>query len=268
MSETIGILGCGWLGFPLAKELLQRGYTVKGSTTSQEKVQQLKDAGILPYVIRLEEDHIDGNLEFFEGLSTIVINVPPRLRGKNKSNYVAKISRVVEALRTSDVSQVIFVSSTSVYGNSLGEVTEDTPPQPVTNSGKQLLESEGLLMDDADFETTIIRFGGLVGPTRHPATMLSGRQGLTNGDDPVNLIHLEDAIMMIITVLEKGYLNEIFNGVYPDHPLKRDYYTSEALKRRLEPPIYEEKSGKIPGKIVKSRNFLNKKGAFLTPIRS
>ncbi|MEM7380937.1 MAG: NAD-dependent epimerase/dehydratase family protein [Bacteroidota bacterium] len=268
MSKAIGILGCGWLGFPLAKELLQKGYTVKGSTTSQEKVLQLKDAGIIPHIIRLEEDHIDGNPEFFEGLSAIVVNVPPRLRGVNKSNYVAKISQVAKALCTSGVPRVIFVSSTSVYGDSLGEVTEDTPPQPVTASGIQLLESEALLMGEADFETAIIRFGGLIGPTRHPATMLSGRQGLTNGDDPVNLIHLEDAILMIITILEKGYWNEIFNGVYPDHPLKRDYYTSETLKRGLEPPKYEKKSGKIPGKIVKSRNFLNKKGAFLTPIRS
>ncbi|NAS10718.1 SDR family oxidoreductase [Poritiphilus flavus] len=268
MSEAIGILGCGWLGFPLAKTLVQKGYTVKGSTTSPAKTAQLKESGIIPYIIKLEEDSIEGNPEFFEGLKTIVINVPPGLRGGSSSNYVSKIIQLAKALRTSGVSQLIFVSSTSVYGDLHGEVTEDSVPRPVTASGKQLLETEGILMEDAHFKTTVVRFGGLIGPNRHPASMLSGKMDLKNGEDPVNLIHLDDAIHMIVTILEEGYWNDLFNGVYPDHPAKRDYYTSEALKRGLEPPKYVEKSGKIPGKSVKSRNFLNKKGSFLTPIRS
>ncbi len=32
------ILGCGWLGKPLAVSLLDEGFNVKGSTTSEEKL--------------------------------------------------------------------------------------------------------------------------------------------------------------------------------------------------------------------------------------
>ena len=32
--KTISLLGCGSLGFPLATKLLQKGYYVKGSTTT------------------------------------------------------------------------------------------------------------------------------------------------------------------------------------------------------------------------------------------
>jgi len=33
----ISILGCGWLGLPLAKAILENEFSVKGSTTSREK---------------------------------------------------------------------------------------------------------------------------------------------------------------------------------------------------------------------------------------
>jgi 3-hydroxyisobutyrate dehydrogenase-like beta-hydroxyacid dehydrogenase len=49
----ISILGCGWLGLPLAKALLENGFAVKGSTTSQEKLSVLENSGIQPFLIAL-----------------------------------------------------------------------------------------------------------------------------------------------------------------------------------------------------------------------
>ncbi|MDO1499384.1 hypothetical protein Q2T40_03905 [Winogradskyella maritima] len=80
---------------------------------------------------------------------------------------------VYRALLISSVEKIVFVSSTSVYGEIHGEVDEDTPPNPSTESGKQLTEAEKIFKDVKNFETTIIRFGGLIGPDRHPVTMLS-----------------------------------------------------------------------------------------------
>jgi len=47
----ISILGYGWLGLPLAKVLLENGFSVKGSTTSVEKISVLENSGIQPYLI-------------------------------------------------------------------------------------------------------------------------------------------------------------------------------------------------------------------------
>ena len=47
----ISILGCGWLGFPLAKSLVEKGFSVKGSTTSENKLSILSTAGILFYCL-------------------------------------------------------------------------------------------------------------------------------------------------------------------------------------------------------------------------
>ena len=44
MNQRISILGCGWLGLPLAVELISKGYKVNGSTTSMTKVRELEAA--------------------------------------------------------------------------------------------------------------------------------------------------------------------------------------------------------------------------------
>ena len=44
--HKIGILGCGWLGFPLAEILIKKGFDVKGTSTSLEKVEQLNKIGV------------------------------------------------------------------------------------------------------------------------------------------------------------------------------------------------------------------------------
>lgn len=252
MTNTIAIMGCGWLGLPLAKVLVADGCQIHGSTTSKEKMGKLTAASIHPFLISLSEDGIEGDIEgFLSNVDALVINVPPKLRGGHKENYVKKMQLLQGAIQSSEVKKIVFVSSTSVYGDIDGEVTENTTPEPVTESGKQLVVSEDIFRNDNSIEATIIRFGGLIGPDRHPVNMLSGRKNLSNGNAPVNLIHLNDCIKIIIEILQKNWWGETFNGVYPYHPTKQEYYTSKAIGKGLQVPDYNADSVK-KGKIVPS----------------
>lgn len=267
MINNIAIIGCGWLGLPLGKKLVEEDYNVHGSTTSEGKIDELSKAGIKPFVIKLSENAIKGPIdEFLTNVTILIINVPPRLRGDNNENYVSKMTLVLEALKKSQVSKIIFVSSTSVYGNASSKVTEETLPQPNTESGRQLLASENIIKSRSSFETTIIRFGGLIGPKRHPINMLSGRKGLKNGNHPVNLIHLNDCIEVIASVIKNRWWGELFNAVYPLHPTKKEYYQQEAIKKGLILPEYEQNIVKS-GKEITSYRLINvKKYIFKTTI--
>ncbi len=269
MSEKIGVLGCGWLGLPLAKQLVQESYEVFGTTTSKDKLQQLKEEGIQPFQIALKPDVIHGDIQaFLSHIDVLIINVPPRLRGSSTESFVDKMVLLYREIKKSGLTKVLFVSSTSVYGDLEGEVNELTPINPTTESGKQLMECEQLFQNDSNIVCTIIRFGGLIGPDRHPVTMLSKKNQLTNGNDPVNLIHLEDCIHMILTILKNQYWGELFNGVNPFHPSKSDYYGSEAAKRGLPPLKYQIDPTPSKAKVVISQNFLDKGHAFTTSIIS
>ena len=53
--KNISILGCGWLGKPLATSFLEDGFHVKGSTTSEEKIEVLEALGIETYLVDISE---------------------------------------------------------------------------------------------------------------------------------------------------------------------------------------------------------------------
>ncbi|WP_422082363.1 SDR family oxidoreductase [Ulvibacterium sp.] len=267
MSKSIAIMGCGWLGLPLAKSFVDEGHTVHGSTTSEEKLPVLEKEGIRPFLISLSEEGPKGPvLHFLRDVDSIIINVPPKLRGGNRENYIEKIRGLYNAIKASSVRQIVFVSSTSVYGDIDGEVTEDTVPKPVTESGRQLLVTEDIFRNDSELQTTIVRFGGLIGPNRHPVTMLSGRIGLVNGTAPINLIHLDDCINILKTIIGQGWWNEVFNAVYPDHPPKAEYYAAEAEQRGIPAPDYSKDSVQKGKKVQSSKLILVKKYCFNTSI--
>jgi nucleoside-diphosphate-sugar epimerase len=261
--KQISILGCGWLGLPLAKSLLEKGFSINGSTTSMEKMVVLEKARISPFQINLFEDKIEGNLDLFLSNSEIlIIDIPPKLRGNPSENFVAKIQNIISFIETSSVEKLIFVSSTSVYSDDNSIINEETKPNPDTESGKQLLEVERLLQSNSNFQTTIIRFGGLIGEDRHPIKFLAGRKNIENPNGPINLIHQIDCIRIIEKILKKvqnDNRNEVFNAVAPFHPTRKQYYTQKAIEQNLPLPEFDESKTSVGKTILsdKVETYLN-----------
>ncbi|MCA0348340.1 MAG: NAD(P)H-binding protein [Bacteroidetes bacterium] len=248
----ISILGCGWLGLPLAKSLIEKGFWVNGSTTSLEKIAVLKNEGITAFQIEVTENEIIGNLEnFLKNSAILILDIPPKLRGNQPENFVEKIKNILSFVENSSVQKVLFISSTSVYADDNSKINEETKPQPETESGKQLLEVEQLLLNNTNFKTTVLRFGGLIGENRHPIYFLAGRKDIQNPDAPINIIHLKDCIGVIESVIEKNIWNETFNAVCPFHPTRKDYYTQKAIALNLPIPEFDF-SNKSIGKIISS----------------
>ena len=239
MSKQIGVLGCGWLGTPLALRLIQKGFQVRGSTTRTEKVTALKKSGIEASKIRLGESEIEGEIKsFLKGLDCLILNIPPGLRANPQGDFVAIIQLLEAHLLEAGIPHLIFVSSTSVYGNTSGEVCETNLPLPESETGKQLVAVENLLLANTSRKTQIVRPGGLLGPDRHPVFTLSGRSFHSGGNDRVNLIRLEDLLNILGLLISTGSESGTYNAVYPDHPTKRDFYTREASYFGIAPPSY------------------------------
>ena len=148
MNKKIGVLGCGWLGLPLAKSLVADKHTVFGTTTSGSKIAILQKANIIAYTIGLTENGIEGQIENFLGeLDVLIINVPPRLRWAPKESFIKKMLHLYDAIKNTALARIIFISSTSVYGDIDGLVTEDSPTRPNTESGRQLLAAENIFFE-------------------------------------------------------------------------------------------------------------------------
>lgn len=257
----ISILGCGWLGLPLAKSLIENGFSVNGSTTSIEKLSVLENAGILPYLIALSENKTVGNLnDFLENSKILIIDVPPKLRGSAtdpssslRMTFVSKIKNIIPFIEKSAVENVLFISSTSVYGEDNLVVTEETELNPDTESGKQLVQVEQILQSNSNFKTTILRFGGLIGEDRHPIKFLAGRKNIENPNAPINLIHQDDCIGIIMEILKSNSWDETFNAVTPFHPSRKEYYTQKAIDLNLALPEFNIENAAFGKTILSSK---------------
>ncbi len=260
--RQISILGCGWLGLPLAKILITKGFSVNGSTTSEEKIEVLRNAEINPFLIQIKSNKVVGEVvKFLEDSEILIIDIPPNLRDGSTESFIEKIEQSIPFLEQSSIKKIIFVSSTSVYsGYNLStdvaledtyKVTEETTAIPENESGIQLLATEKILKTNKNFETTILRFGGLIGEDRNPIRILAGRKNIENANAPINFIHQIDCIGIIEKIIELDVWNEIFNGVSPFHPTRKKYYTQKALDFDLEIPEFDE-SKPSKGKIVSS----------------
>lgn len=246
--KTISILGCGWLGLPLGKRLAER-YAVKGSTTRFEKLQNLENEKIKPYLITLNPMVSGENQQDFFETDLLFINVPPRLRVQNEAFHLEQIASLIQEIQQSKIKNLIFISSTSVYDESNKIVTEED-----TNETHALAKAEEMLRSFAqknEINLTILRFGGLMGYDRIPAKYFSGWKGMTTGDTPVNYLHRDDAVRIIEEIIEQSVWNETLNVVSPVHPLRKEIYKKACLDYGYELPEFvtpaEPSSFKIVG---------------------
>lgn len=100
---------------------------------------------------------------------------------------------------------VIFVSSTSVYGQKNGEwVNEESPTTPTSFSGKILLSTEAL-WNDSELSTCIVRLSGIYGPKRR-RLIEQVQLGQGTRAEPAlysNRIHADDAARALFHLIEK-----------------------------------------------------------------
>jgi nucleoside-diphosphate-sugar epimerase len=257
---SIAILGLGWLGIPLAQELIKKGCKVKGSTTTEAKISNLKSLGIDAHCIQLTATDIKGNISsFLENCSELIIDIPPQLLKDKAESYVDKIKILIPEIEKSSIKKVIFISSTSVFSDSNQLVTEDTDPYPDTESGKQVWEVEQLLHQSLSFDTLVIRFGGLIGDDRHPVYFFAGKKDLEHPEAPVNLIHLLDCVSIISLFIFNPQNPKSINAVAPQHPSRKSYYTQKAIELNLALPNFKTQTKSI-GKRVYARYLIEHLG--------
>ncbi len=244
VTERVSILGCGWLGLPLAEQLVTTGYQVAGSTTTPDKLEVLRRKNIQPYLIDLLNNANPGDLAEFLKTDYLIISFPPRLRAGLEKQYLPQINFLKKALDQSPVKYVLFISSTSVYRDINREITEDFPEEAI-DTASPLYQAEEIIKQSASYQTTILRFGGLVGGNRQPGRFLAGKTGVPQPEAPVNLIYLADCLAIIRKIIYEKIFNETLNAVADEHPSRRQFYTAAAQALELEPPQFDESSPEI-----------------------
>jgi nucleoside-diphosphate-sugar epimerase len=251
------IVGCGYVGLPLGKELVKQGHDVFGLRRSKAAEAELAAAGLKPItgdITRPDE------LAKLPGPFDWVVNTVSSTKGgvdEYQQVYLQGMRHLLEWLASGPVAKFVYTSSTSVYGQTDSSVvTEVSPTVPASATSRVLVEAENLLLDAAHaraFPAVILRAAGIYGPDRGHLFLqyLRGEARLTgSGERILNMIHRDDLILAIIAALQRGRAGAIYN-VADDEPVAEIEFfrwLSEVLGKPMPPSISEEeKSGRKRG---------------------
>ncbi len=240
----ISILGSGWLGLPLAKELIEQGHNVKLSTRSEDRLPELVKISASAYIIEIEA-LIDSVNEFLV-TDILIINIT--------SKDISAYSLLIKQIEKSTLKQVLFVSSTSVYHTVDSVVTEDGGME---NPASVPYQIEQLFCLNKHFQTTILRLSGLIGYSRHPGHFFKNGKVVQQPDSAVNLIHRDDCIGIINSIIKQEEWGRVFNACATMHPTKREFYTHARVSLGLIAPEFNERTANITNKIVSNNKVIN-----------
>ncbi len=244
------IVGCGYVGLPLAAELARAGHEVfgvrRGFTPQAEA--ELNQAGIRP--IAGDISNPETYRAFPQPLDWVVNTVSSSSGGADdyRRVYLEGTRHLLEWLRERPLRKFVYTSSTSVYGQQDGsQVKETSHTEPGTPTGDVLLQTEGLVLEafrERQFPAVILRVAGIYGPDRghHFKQFIKKEARIPGkGERLMNMVHRDDVVGAIQTALKNGRPGEIYN-VVDDEPVAQIHFfrwLSETLGASMPPFVPE-----------------------------
>ena len=235
MARRTLIIGCGYIGRPLARAFRDAGDNVTGWVRSPESAADL-EAQDLPRAIA--GSVADELLWRQAGTFDLVVHCASSGGGGVPAYREIYLEGVRQMNHYQSQAQRIFVSSTSVYGQMDGAwVNEASETKPAAETSRVLVEAE---REAHGHEAMVVRAAGIYGPGR-AALFEKFRRGdaVIEGDGSrwVNQVCSADLVSALFLLPGIGTPGEIYNAADDEPVMLIDFYAwcSEKLGRPLPP---------------------------------
>lgn len=230
---NITILGCGWLGKIIGEKFIKDGETVFGSYRSLGNQAEISRLGIHPFHL-LSSFKPQDNISFYDKADVLCVFLPV---SKNEviDDFISNLIQFVTLF--SPKTKIFYTSSIGVYPKREGVFNE---AYSFFNEEKNsnLFRVEKALKDNFKNRLSILRLGGLIGPSRHPIKYLAGKNIKDDGTARVYLIQSDDIYRAITQIMQEDKFNSTYNLVHPQVISKKEYYSNCAKKVGLPKPVY------------------------------
>lgn len=245
----VAILGCGYVGLELCRQLTTAGHVVFGVRRSDSGLAAVEEAG----GESVQADVTDPNsLPSVPDADALVFAASSGGRGADAAReiYVDGLRSVIDHFSDRDESpeRLVYTSSTGVYGDHDGDwVDEETPPDPTTEKTTVLAEAERVAREESaeqGIDGTVARYAGLYGPNRYRLDRyLDGP--VTEGY--LNVVHRDDAAGAIRYLLIEDLARDDVVLVVDDEPVEKwtfaDWLADECGIERPPKLTKEERLG-------------------------
>lgn len=233
------IVGCGYLGRRLARELMAEGRTVTGVVRSAGSAAALSEAGIA--ALRADLDAEDVPLPPLPAAAAeLYYFAPPPADGEDDP----RLRRVLAALPDALPRRIVYVSTSGVYGDCAGAwVDEARPLRPTTPRARRRAAAEAAVRAwsaATAVPVVILRVPGIYGPGKLPLERLRKRLPLLReADSPfTNRIHVDDLVSVCRAAMARGRPGAAYNVSDGQPSNMTDYFNRIADRVGLpRPPV-------------------------------
>ena len=219
----VAILGCGYVGIELGRQLTAAGHEVVGVRRSADGIAAIEAAGFEGVRADLTERE---SLSAVPDADAIVFAASSGGRGAEAARgiYVDALRTTIDAFaaREEPPDRLVYTSSTGVYGDHDGDwVDESTPLDPRTEKTRVLAEAERIAREEAaatGIDGTVVRYAGLYGPDRYRLSRYV-EGPVTEGY--LNMIHRDDAAGVVRYLLETDRARDEVVLAVDDEPVSK-----------------------------------------------
>lgn len=236
MARRTLIVGCGYLGLALARELQSRGDEVSVWVRSEDSAAQLAGKRFAQVITGNVADEACWGVA---GPFDAVVHCASSGGGGVAAYREVYLEGARQMNRHQPKARRVLVSSTSVYGQTEGEeVNEGSEAAPKSETSQVLVEAE---CEAIKMGAMVVRAAGIYGPGR-AALFEKFRRGdaAMEGDGSrwVNQIHRDDLASAVIQLLELGAPGQVYNAADDEPVMLRDFYAwcSERLGKPMPKP--------------------------------
>lgn len=254
MERELFCFGLGYSALALARRLRKDGWSVSGTTRSQDKADVLRREGFEACVF--DGTGVTAGIETrLRFASHILVSIPPAADG----DPVLKAGAL--APHATPPRWLGYLSTTGVYGDRDGAwVDEETPPNPSSDRAARRLAAERAwqgFATEAGAPLHIFRLPGIYGPGRSPLDALRGGTA-RRFDKPGQIfsrIHVEDLASVLTASMARPTPGAIYN-VCDDEPASQaDVIAYGAKLLDMEPPPLEPFAEAEPSLSEMARSF-------------
>jgi dihydroflavonol-4-reductase len=222
--------GTGFIGGHVARLLRERGDEVRALVRSPEKATELERLGCELVAGDLSDGTaiaagMDGCDAVIHGAAIYEVGIPSSQREPMYESNVRGTERVLGAALEARIPKVVYVSTVGAYGNTRGEVVDETYEHPGDSYTSYYEETKTeahriarRLIDGEGLPCVIVQPGGVYGPADHSALgkqmsdFLAGRMPvLIFPDLGMTMVHVEDVAAGVLLALDKGTPGEAYN---------------------------------------------------------
>jgi nucleoside-diphosphate-sugar epimerase len=219
----------GFIGGRIVRDLRARGDEVTCLVRSPEKGRELAELGCELVQGDLSDETalntgMNGVDAVIHGAAVYEVGIP---KSEHEAMYEANVlgtERVLRAALATKVPKVVYISTVAAFGNTHGEVVDETYVHPADDFTSYYEETKvqahriaKRLIDEEGLPCVIVQPGGVYGPDDHSALgsqieqFLAGKMPMIAFPDlGMNLVYVDDAAGGVLLALDKGENGESY----------------------------------------------------------